>query len=248
MPGNYTSPTRMANQVLTAAQYNADHAVHHLNAIPSGIDDYSTDVTEMQTTVDPGEVGTESLPTNLAGELARLRFAIKEMKQTAQWYETVAGILPIVRDVDATQTVLTSASGKTATRSLTVAADTLIAGRIVMVDLFGTNDWTNPADMDFEFQFGGVAQYLKNVSNPVATSDEPWRFRAWTFFAGTNAVKHAGVFQYSQGAGSTILTETFYAAQTVTLSSSQDAEFFVTVNTGSTTHRTEMSEMLLRTH
>jgi len=48
----------------------------------------------LQTGTDPGEVGTESLPTSLSGELERIRFTIEEFKSTfdssvAQWYETV---------------------------------------------------------------------------------------------------------------------------------------------------------------
>lgn len=57
------------------------------------MDDYSSSVAQMQTTTDPGEVGTESQPTTLAGELERVRFAIKDAKGTAQWYETPAGDL-----------------------------------------------------------------------------------------------------------------------------------------------------------
>jgi len=51
-------------------------------------DDYSTDVTQMQTATDPGEVGSESKATTLAGELARLRFIIKEITGENYWYES----------------------------------------------------------------------------------------------------------------------------------------------------------------
>ena len=60
---------------------------------PDGIDDASANVAAMQATADPGEVGTESLATDLRGELQRLRFAIRETKQELdsginQWYES----------------------------------------------------------------------------------------------------------------------------------------------------------------
>ncbi len=42
----------------------------------------------MRATADPGESGSESLATSLTDELKRIRFAIKEMKGTDQWYET----------------------------------------------------------------------------------------------------------------------------------------------------------------
>ena len=61
---------------------------------PLLMDDYSTDVTQMQVTTDPGEVGTESKATTLAGEIARLRFMLKEITGENQWYESpVASIV-----------------------------------------------------------------------------------------------------------------------------------------------------------
>ena len=90
MPGLYTHTTRAAGTILTAAIYNADHENHITNHITTMIDDYSANVATMQTTTDPGEVGTESLATNLAGEIARLRKLIVEITGKAQWYETPA--------------------------------------------------------------------------------------------------------------------------------------------------------------
>lgn len=51
------------------------------------LDDFSATVAAMQTTVDPGGIGTESLPTDLEGEIKRLRFVINRLAATAQWYE-----------------------------------------------------------------------------------------------------------------------------------------------------------------
>lgn len=55
---------------------------------PLLIDDYSTNVTQMQVTTDPGEVGTESVATTLAGEIARLRFMLAEITGESEWYES----------------------------------------------------------------------------------------------------------------------------------------------------------------
>jgi hypothetical protein len=52
------------------------------------LDDYSANAAGMQVQTDPGESGTESLPTSLAGELERLRYAIAEAKGTSYWYQT----------------------------------------------------------------------------------------------------------------------------------------------------------------
>ncbi len=84
----YSHTTRANGTILTASIYNTDHQNHIDHNIPEDTDDYSVSASEMQTVTDPGEVGSESLAVSLSGELERLRFAIKEMKGTAQWYET----------------------------------------------------------------------------------------------------------------------------------------------------------------
>lgn len=70
-----------------ASDLNAEFDNVLLAMQPLLMDDYSTNTTQMQVTTDPGEVGTESLATTLAGELARIRFMIKEITgSTTQWY------------------------------------------------------------------------------------------------------------------------------------------------------------------
>jgi len=85
MGAGYSHTTRAAGLTLTANIYNTDHQ-NHIDQTPATYDDASTNVAAMQTTTDPGEVGSESLATTLTGELERLRFIINEMKGTAQWY------------------------------------------------------------------------------------------------------------------------------------------------------------------
>lgn len=82
--------TWSATEDLTAADLNAEFDNILDNLTPGGIDDYSTNVTEMQATTDPGELGSESLATTLAGELERIRYVIAEMKSggSEKWYET----------------------------------------------------------------------------------------------------------------------------------------------------------------
>ena len=63
--------------------------------VMTAIDDFSATVAQMQTATDPGAVGTESLPTDLEGEVRRLRFVIKRLMWAVdpgeavvdQWYE-----------------------------------------------------------------------------------------------------------------------------------------------------------------
>lgn len=93
MPAHYSHTTRASGTVLTATIYNGDHQNHIDNGVPLQLDNYSINVGQMQTVTDPGEVGTESLATTLAGELERIRFVLKELKNSAQWYSTVNGFL-----------------------------------------------------------------------------------------------------------------------------------------------------------
>ena len=67
-------------ETLTYADLNAEIDNILTNLTTSGVDDYSTNATQMRLTTDPGESGTESLATSLAGELERIRYAIKEIK------------------------------------------------------------------------------------------------------------------------------------------------------------------------
>lgn len=90
MPGAYTHTNILNGANLNSAVYNTDHQNHITNRIPAKIDDYSLDVSQMITVVDPGEVGTENVPLSLADELARLRFVLKEMKGSSFWNATTA--------------------------------------------------------------------------------------------------------------------------------------------------------------
>jgi len=72
--------------VLTASIYNSDHANHVTNLNPTMTGAYSDNVAQMQANTDPGGVGSESLAASLAGEIERLRFAIKRLIGKAQWY------------------------------------------------------------------------------------------------------------------------------------------------------------------
>lgn len=86
MSGLYSHTTRADGTVLTAAIYNADHQNHITNFIPTQMDDYSNDATEMQQQSDPGTPGSESLAQSLSGELERIRYAIAQVSGQPYWY------------------------------------------------------------------------------------------------------------------------------------------------------------------
>lgn len=74
------------NEVLYPADLNAEFDNILNNFTPSGMDDYSTNTAQMQSTADPYPGAVESLATTGAGELERLRYVIKQITGEAQWY------------------------------------------------------------------------------------------------------------------------------------------------------------------
>lgn len=84
--GQYSHTTRGTGTVLTAAIYNADHQNHITNLNPTMTGGYADSVSQYQLATDPGGVGTEILPANLAGEIERLRFAVRRIIGKSQWY------------------------------------------------------------------------------------------------------------------------------------------------------------------
>lgn len=77
-----------ATEDVTSDDLNAEFDNILDNLVPLFFDDYSASIGQMQVTTDPGEVGTESLATTLAGEIERLRNMILEISGMNEWYET----------------------------------------------------------------------------------------------------------------------------------------------------------------
>lgn len=132
----YNHVTRSNGTILTASIYNTDHQNHIDHNIPEDIDDYSATATEMKINTDPGEVGTESLATSMSEELERLRFTIKEMKGTAQWYETVSVALNQIVTADAI--TLTNKTGVGVVAGDVVAIDIANDSAVALDDSLGS--------------------------------------------------------------------------------------------------------------
>lgn len=81
---------------LTDEAINAEFNNIIANFIPSKLDDYSANVTQMRLQTDPGAAGSESLPTSAAGELERLRFALARIIGSTYWYETPTSSLLVL--------------------------------------------------------------------------------------------------------------------------------------------------------
>lgn len=101
MGATFSRLKNWTEEILSNTDLNAEIDNILNNLTPSGADDYSTNAAQMRLDTDPGEVGSESLATSLAGELERLRFAIREIKggDVDYWYETADTSLSVLRSL-----------------------------------------------------------------------------------------------------------------------------------------------------
>jgi hypothetical protein len=96
MAGLYPIATRAPGTLITALIYNTDHQAHVDGRAAALMQSYGTTRAQMNLTEDPYPSNVESLPTTLAGEIARLRFVIAELKASVNggvalnWYDTIA--------------------------------------------------------------------------------------------------------------------------------------------------------------
>lgn len=93
-PGLYSRiKTWGSTDTILASDLNAEFDNVLSNFNPEMLAGYSQNVSEMQTQTAPGTVGTESLATSLAGELARLRYQINAITGNTYWYQTPSASL-----------------------------------------------------------------------------------------------------------------------------------------------------------
>lgn len=110
--------TWVSTEEVVYSDLNAEFDNVLLAMQPLLIDDYSANTAQMQVTTDPGEVGTESLATTLAGEIARLRHLIGEITGEDQWYETpVSSLLGLANAIGSGLTDNRLVSGRVAATS-----------------------------------------------------------------------------------------------------------------------------------
>lgn len=102
MGANFSKLVTVADgQTITAAERNAEIDNILSNFTPTGMDDHSTNATQMQSTTDPYPGATESLPTSLAGELERIRYLIKQITGETQWYVDPNTDITVLSGLDA---------------------------------------------------------------------------------------------------------------------------------------------------
>jgi len=86
-------------EVLNYADLNAEIDNILTYFTPAGMDDMSATAAAMRLSTDPGEVGTESLPTSLEQEIKRIRYVLQEIKggDVDYWYESSSVSLTSLR-------------------------------------------------------------------------------------------------------------------------------------------------------
>ncbi len=90
MPGLFSRvKTFVFEEIAKSAEINAEFDNIIANLIPAKLDDYSTNITQMQIQTDPGNQGSESLATSMGGEVERLRYMIAAMLGQTYWYDPV---------------------------------------------------------------------------------------------------------------------------------------------------------------
>lgn len=140
----------VSNEVLTASDLNAEFNNILTNSTADSMIGTSANVAGMQTTVSPGGVGTESLASNITGELQRLRYMMAYVASNngSNWYDRSAarnlgvGKLGVTRaDMAALGQQISSSSGAFTMASATPADVTNLSvsitttGRPVFVGL-----------------------------------------------------------------------------------------------------------------
>lgn len=87
MGGNFSIPnTFSTGGTALASEVNANFTAVVNNFTPAGLDDYSANLAQMQSTADPYPAAVESLATAGSGELERQRYVLKQQHGCSQWY------------------------------------------------------------------------------------------------------------------------------------------------------------------
>ena len=158
--------TWVSREILTASDLNAEFNNLLANTKPQSTEDYSANVSEMQTNTDPGGVGTESLPTTLSGELERIRFAIKRIAGGAQWY--VAPVITLGSTIDTAEiTDDAVTTGKIA--NLQITTGKLADGAVTAIKIAAPNLLTSASSGSFSGSSTSFAD-VTNLTVTVATS------------------------------------------------------------------------------
>lgn len=99
MPGLFTRITHWKGKksVLTKTALNNEFDNVITNSIPTMIDDLSLDVTAMQETSSPGDVGSEIQAQSFEAEIQKIRYMVKAITGESQWYSAPDSTLTLLK-------------------------------------------------------------------------------------------------------------------------------------------------------
>lgn len=184
--------TWITGEDVNASDLNAEfnNILNNLDA--EGIGGYGDNVAEMQTQTDPGEVGSESLPTSLSDEIERLRFEIAQMKGETYWYTNPATNLSALNSAFGASGLIPSRLSSGATTGNSNQSVVLIpqgAGNGDNVTVKGSPttltyvvddaQYTLNADVTLESQTAAPA-----ANNTAAVNDAALSAQGWSKFTG----------------------------------------------------------------
>jgi hypothetical protein len=198
--------TPVAGDDITADLWNAEHQNHINNAIPASIDDYSPDVSTMQSTADPYPASAESLATSTAGEFQRLRYQILEFmkrfgkaRAETKWYADLpyafgikgtdiasGGVITIPNDGNYYVVTGTSAISGIAALGIGSRVTLVIDGALTLVN---SADLVLPGGGDIVAEAGDVFDFVEYAAGDwrcVSSSRGP-KVTPWTNFTPTGS-------------------------------------------------------------
>ena len=173
-------------EILTASDLNAEFDNILNNLLPSGIDDESVNDAAMQATADPYPGAAISKPTDLQGEIQRIRYLIKQITGEAQWYidpDIDLSVIDLEHDADGTHGDITPTSIKMESGSVEFdvgadvasATDLLVLGDGNFFDVTGTttietidgSDAATAIGVLIALQFDGALTLTHHATNLI---------------------------------------------------------------------------------
>ena len=162
--------TWVSNEVLTAADLNGEFNNILNNMDPDGIEDFSNNVSQMQSAADPGGVGTESLATTLAGEIQRLRFVINRIVSGAQWY--VSPISNLGTEGIVTESLADESVTTDKIEDLAVTTAKIADGAVTKSKITALGQQISASSSTFSSAAGAYTD-ITNLSVTITTSGRP---------------------------------------------------------------------------
>ncbi len=220
------------NENFTDEDINAEFNWLIQNLIPSKIDDYSQTVTQMRLTTDPGESGSESQATSTAGEIERLRHAIKEITGKTYWYESPT------RSLEAGTVDMNLYMPFDGTSLAEVLANTIRRGAIPNAGVKTTQGLNTDDFQSAVKKFGNYAFAIASGNYLCASSDadNPYSQTISAHFYGMGGTQHIaynplmGIELYIDGSGHLVTKVTEAAAATESTKASTSVTGTTAVN------------------